>query len=256
LSVDARQDLRSSSLGASLRAEAVSAGYGGNPIVREVSVEVAPSEIVSVVGPNGSGKSTLLKAIVGLLPVLSGRVLLGGKDVTGLPPEEMARAGVGYVPQVDDVFAPLSVVENLEMGGYLLPRREVSARVDHVLSVFPQLARMRRRRAGKLSGGERKMLAMGRVLMLQPVLVVLDEPTANLAPAIARSVLNDHVRSLASVGCSVLVVEQRAKAVLEISDRTYVLGGGQVVMEGTPQSLSADPGFVSSFLGGRRRGQA
>ena len=256
MSVDARQDLRSSSLGASLRAEAVSAGYGGNPIVREVSVEVAPSEIVSVVGPNGSGKSTLLKAIVGLLPVLSGRVLLGGKDVTGLPPEEMARAGVGYVPQVDDVFAPLSVVENLEMGGYLLPRREVSARVDHVLSVFPQLARMRRRRAGKLSGGERKMLAMGRVLMLQPVLVVLDEPTANLAPAIARSVLNDHVRSLASVGCSVLVVEQRAKAVLEISDRTYVLGGGQVVMEGTPQSLSADPGFVSSFLGGRRRGQA
>jgi len=159
----------------------------------------------------------------------------------------VARIGVGYVPQVDDVFAPLTVRENLEMGGYLLKAREVPARVEHVLEVFPQLRRMVTRRAGKLSGGERKMLAMGRALMLEPALVVLDEPTANLAPIIAASVLREHVRQLARTGASVLVVEQRAKAVLEISDRTYVLGGGQLRMEGTPSELSASGEFIESF---------
>ena len=138
------------------------------------------------------------------------------------------------------------------MGGYLLPSREIAGRVEHVLELFPQLGRMLRRRAGKLSGGERKMLAMGRALMLEPSLVVLDEPTANLAPATARSVLSDHVRQLALTGASVLIVEQRAKAVLEISDRTYVLGGGRVQMEGSPAELAASPEFVESFLGGRR----
>jgi ABC-type branched-subunit amino acid transport system ATPase component len=161
---------------------------------------------------------------------------------------------VGYVPQVDDVFAPLTVRENLEMGGYLLKQRKVAARVEHVVEVFPQLGRMLSRRAGKLSGGERKMLAMGRALMLEPPLVVLDEPTANLAPMIASSVLNEHVRQLAQTGASVLIVEQRAKAALAISDRTYVLGGGQLRMEGTPSELSASSEFVESFLGGRGPG--
>lgn len=259
MSVDASSEaaagIRPSGKGAALRTEELVAGYGGSPIIHGVSLTVDPGDVVSVVGPNGSGKSTLMKAIVGLLPILSGRVVLGGRDVTGLAPEEMARSGVGYVPQVDDVFPPLTVVENLDMGGYLLPRRAVAARVEHVLDVFPQLARMRQRRAGKLSGGERKMLAMGRVLMLDPSLVVLDEPTANLAPVIAHAVLSEHVRSLASTGCSVLVVEQRARAVLEISDRTYVLAGGQVVMDGTPETLSASPDFVASFLGGRPTGR-
>jgi ABC-type branched-subunit amino acid transport system ATPase component len=224
-------------------------------VVHGVSVEVAPGEIVSIVGPNGSGKSTLLKAIVGIVEILSGKVLLGERDITGAPPEEIARAGVGYVPQVDDVFAPLTVRENLEMGGYLLRPQEVGGRIEHVVDVFPQLGRMLTRRAGKLSGGERKMLAMGRALMLQPPLVVLDEPTANLAPALATAVLDEHVRQLARTGASVLVVEQRAKAVLEISDRTYVMGGGQLRMEGTPAELAASPEFVSSFLGGRAPGQ-
>jgi branched-chain amino acid transport system ATP-binding protein len=136
------------------------------------------------------------------------------------------------------------------MGGYLLKPRDVGARVEHVVEVFPQLGRMLKRRAGKLSGGERKMLAMGRALMLEPPLVVLDEPTANLAPMIAMSVLHDHVRQLATTGASVLIVEQRAKAVLEISDRTYVLGGGQLRMQGSPAELSNNPEFVQSFLGG------
>ncbi len=239
--------------GVALRTEALSAGYNRSPVVHGVSISVSPGEIVSVVGPNGSGKSTLLKAIVGVVEALSGRVFIGDRNVTGAASEEIARIGVGYVPQIDDVFPPLTVRENLEMGGYLLKRREVQPRIDHVMSVFPRLSGMAERRAGKLSGGERKMLAMGRALMLAPALVVLDEPTANLAPAIAHTVLQEHVRQLAATGASVLVVEQRARAVLEISDRTYVLGGGRLAMEGTPDELSASPEFVDSFLGGGRR---
>jgi ABC-type branched-subunit amino acid transport system ATPase component len=238
--------------GVALRALDVSAGYDGDPVVHEVSVSVNPGEVVSIVGPNGSGKSTLLKSLVGVVAVLSGRVFVGDRDITGWASDEVARIGVGYVPQVDDVFGPLTVRENLEMGGYLLKPRDVAARMKHVLEVFPQLKAMLSRRAAKLSGGERKMLAMGRALMLEPVLIILDEPTANLAPIVAASVLRDHVRQLAGTGASVLVVEQRAKAVLEISDRTYVLGGGRVRMEGTPAELTASPEFVESFLGGRK----
>ena len=239
--------------GASMRAEGVTAGYGGDPVIHAVSVRAEPREVVSIVGPNGSGKSTLLKSLVGVLRVSAGTVMVGDRDVTNLAPEEVARAGVGYVPQVDDVFAPLTVRENLEMGGYLLPRKQVSAHVEQVLSVFPRLGSMLGRPAGKLSGGERKMLAMGRVLMLEPAVFLLDEPTANLAPAIARSLLDEHVRRLAEGGATVLIVEQRAKAVLAISDRTYVLGGGRLQMEGTPAELSASPDFVRSFLGGGGR---
>jgi ABC-type branched-subunit amino acid transport system ATPase component len=238
--------------GLALRTVELTAGYDRSPVIHSVSISVSPGEVVSVVGPNGSGKSTLLKCVVGLVETLSGTVFVGDEDVTGWPSENIARIGVGYVPQVDDVFGPLTVRENLEMGGYLLRSRELPGRIAHVLDVFPRLGTMLGRRAGKLSGGERKMLAMGRALMLEPALVVLDEPTANLAPAIAQSVLNEHVRRLATTGASVLVVEQRARAVLEISDRTYVLGGGQLRMEGTPAELSASPEFVESFLGGGR----
>jgi branched-chain amino acid transport system ATP-binding protein len=251
--VDQNALLRDRVEGIELRTEEFTAGYGGSPVVHEISISVAPGEIVSIVGPNGSGKSTLLKGIVGVVETLSGRVVIGKHDVTGWPPENIARLGVGYVPQTDDVFGPLTVRENLEMGGYLLKSREVEPRVQHVISVFPRLSRMAGRRASKLSGGERKMLAMGRALMLSPALVVLDEPTANLAPIIAHTVLHEHVRQLATTGASVLVVEQRARAVLEISDRTYVLGGGRLQMEGTPAELSSSPEFVESFLGGGRR---
>ena len=239
--------------GLPLRAEGITAGYGGDPVIRGITISADPGEVVSLVGPNGSGKSTLLKSLVGIVRVSAGTVTVGGRAVTGMPPEEIARASVGYVPQVDDVFAPLSVRENLEMGGYLLPRAAVAGQIDRVLTVFPRLAGMAGRTAGKLSGGERKMLAMGRVLMLDPGIFLLDEPTANLAPAIAIALLEEHVRGLAASGATVLVVEQRAKAVLAISDRTYVLGGGEVRMEGTPAELSASPEFVESFLGGRSR---
>jgi ABC-type branched-subunit amino acid transport system ATPase component len=233
-----------------LRATGVTAGYGGDPVIRNVTVRADPGEVVSIVGANGSGKSTFLKSLVGVVRVSAGTVVIGETDMTNKPPEEVARAGVGYVPQIDDVFGPLTVRENLEMGGYLLPARDVKARIDEVTTVFPRLAAMLTRPAGKLSGGERKMLAMGRVLMLQPAVFLLDEPTANLAPAIARTLLEEHVSALAASGAAVLVVEQRARAVLAISNRTYVLAGGEVRMEGTPAELAASPAFVESFLGG------
>ena len=236
--------------GAALSAAGVTAGYGGDPVIRDVTVHVSPGEVVSLVGANGSGKSTLLKSLVGVVRVSAGTVTVGPRDVTNKAPEDVARAGVGYVPQVDDVFAPLTVRENLEMGGYLLPSSQVRTRVEEVIATFPRLGGMLSRQAGKLSGGERKMLAMGRVLMLDPAVFLLDEPTANLAPAIARTVLEDHVRRLARDGASVLIVEQRARAVLAISDRTYVLAGGEVRMTGTPAELSDDPAFIESFLGG------
>ncbi len=236
--------------GVPLRATGVTAGYGGDPVIRNITVLAEPGEVVSLVGANGSGKSTFLKSLVGVVRVTTGTVIVGETDVTRKAPEEVARAGVGYVPQVDDVFAPLTVRENLEMGGYLLPSRQVRARIDEVTTIFPRLGAMLSRAAGKLSGGERKMLAMGRVLMLQPSVFLLDEPTANLAPAIARTLLEEHVRRLAASGATVLVVEQRARAVLAISDRTYVLAGGEVRMEGTPAELAASPAFVESFLGG------
>jgi branched-chain amino acid transport system ATP-binding protein len=236
--------------GVPLRATGVTAGYGGDPVIRNITLVADPGEVVSLVGANGSGKSTFLKSLVGVVRVTAGTVVIGETDVTRKAPEEVARAGVGYVPQVDDVFAPLTVRENLEMGGYLLPSGQVRARIDEVTTVFPRLGAMLSRAAGKLSGGERKMLAMGRVLMLQPAVFLLDEPTANLAPAIARTLLEEHVRRLAASGATVLVVEQRARAVLAISDRTYVLAGGEVRMEGTPAELAASPAFVESFLGG------
>ncbi len=242
----------SSTAGLALRAENVTAGYGGDPVIRGITVSADPAEIVSLVGPNGSGKSTLLKSLAGIVRVAPGRVLVGGTDLTNTAPEEIARAGVGYVPQVDDVFGPLTVRENLEMGGYLLRRSEVAGRTERVLTVFPRLAGMLTRPAGRLSGGERKMLAMARVLMTEPGVFLLDEPTANLAPKVAAELLGEHVRQLAADGATVLIVEQRARAVLAISDRTYVLGGGEVRMSGTPAELAASPDFVESFLGGGR----
>jgi len=235
--------------GPALAAEDIRAGYGAGDIIHGVSVQVAAGTVASVVGPNGSGKSTLLKSLCGVIRPSAGRVRVGDRDISGLAPEEVARAGVGYVPQVDDVFAPLTVRENLEMGGYLLAGRDVAGRVERVTAVFPRLGTMLTRRAGRLSGGERKMLAMGRVLMLEPAVFLLDEPTANLAPKVATELLTGHVRALAEAGAAVLIVEQRARAVLAISDYTYVLGGGQVLMAGTPARLNASQEFTESFFG-------
>ncbi len=233
-----------------LTATGLAAGYDGRAIVSGITVQASPGRVVSIVGPNGSGKSTLLKSLVGVVKILEGSVKVGDTVITNMAPEEVAKIGVGYVPQIDDVFPPLSVKENLEIGGYLLARAEIRERIDAVLEFFPKLKVMMTRKAGKLSGGERKMLAMGRVLMLSPSVLVLDEPTANLAPIVATQLLEEYIRGFANFGSTVLLVEQRAKAALRISDHTYVLGGGRVVLEGAPSELQNNPIFVESFLGG------
>ena len=236
-----------------LTTTALAAGYDGRAIVSDISIEATPGKVISIVGPNGSGKSTLLKSLVGVVRVLNGSVSVGGNDVTNLPPEEVAKLGVGYVPQIDDVFPPLSVKENLEIGGYLLKKSDIPDRISAVVDRFPRLKEMMHRKAGKLSGGERKMLAMGRVLMLSPSVLVLDEPTANLAPMIATQLLEEYVRGFADNGSTVLLVEQRAKSALRISNWTYVLGGGRVVLQGAPEELQENPAFIESFLGGGAR---
>jgi ABC-type branched-subunit amino acid transport system ATPase component len=232
-----------------LRAEHITSGYGGVPVIRDVSISVGPNEIVAIIGPNGAGKSTLLKSLVGILRVTVGRILLGDDEVTNHPPEELARRGVGYVPQVNDIFEPLTVLENLEMGGYLLSNAKIRARVGEVGDVFPQLPPLLKRRADKLSGGERKMLAIARVLMLDPKVLILDEPTANLSPKLADSLLSEHVKRLAGVGKAVLLVEQRARAALQIADWTSVLVSGQTRLEGRPDELLKREDFEELFLG-------
>jgi ABC-type branched-subunit amino acid transport system ATPase component len=236
-----------------LRAEHITSGYGGVPVVRQVSIDVGSGEVVAVIGPNGAGKSTLLKSLVGILRVTEGRVWLGPTDVTNHAPEELARRGVGYVPQVNDIFEPLTVLENLEMGGYLLKRDQIKGRVDEVMAVFPALAPMLKRRADKLSGGERKMLAIARVLMLDPKVLILDEPTANLSPKLADTLLRDHVRRLANLGKAVLLVEQRARAAMEVATWTIVLVSGSTRLEGRPGELLGRQDFEGLFLGAATR---
>ena len=233
----------------SLGAEGIIAGYGSAPVVRDVSIAVGPGEIVAVIGPNGAGKSTLLKALVGIVRVTSGRVLVGEDVVTNRPPEELARRGVGYVPQVNDIFEPLTAQENLEMGGYLLPRQLVNDRVAEVTKVFPALPPLLKRRADKLSGGERKMLAIARVLMLDPRVLILDEPTANLSPKLADDLLSNHVTRLAAAGKAVLLVEQRARAALQIASWASVLVSGTTRLEGRPQDLTRREDFEELFMG-------
>src|SRR5437879_8415897 len=233
----------------SLQAHGITSGYGGVPVIRDISIAVGPGEVVAIIGPNGAGKSTLLKSLVGILKLDKGTILLGDDDVSGRPPEELARRGVGYVPQVNDIFEPLTVLENLEMGGYLLSSAQVKARVVEVGVVFPHLPPMLKRRADKLSGGERKMLAIARVLMLDPKVLILDEPTANLSPKLADSLLREHVKRLAGVGKAVLLVEQRARAALEIAGWTSVLVSGTTRLEGRPQDLLRRADFEELVLG-------
>jgi ABC-type branched-subunit amino acid transport system ATPase component len=225
------------------------AGYGGAPIVHGVDVSVGAGEVATIIGPNGAGKSTLLKAITGQVEVLGGSVRLDGQDVTGRRGDKLARSGIGFVPQVNDVFGALTVLENLEMGGYLLSRKEVPRRVEEVLGAFPALAGMRTRTASKLSGGERKMLAIGRVLMLRPSVIIFDEPTSNLAPALARAVLEDQVRALADAGSAVLLVEQRASEALAVGDWAYLLVAGRVSVSGSAAELLDREDIGELFLG-------
>ncbi|HVC24460.1 MAG TPA: ABC transporter ATP-binding protein [Acidimicrobiales bacterium] len=237
-------------VGTHLALDGVCAGYGGPPVIDGVCIAVPQGKVVVVAGPNGAGKSTLVKAIMGQLKVSAGSVRLAGEDITNHAPERIARHGIGYVPQQHDVFEALTVLENLEIGGYLLPKRKSAARAAEVLEIFPKLARMRYRSVGQLSGGERKMVAVGRVLMLEPSVLILDEPTAGLSVPLTEELFEVHVRDLASRGTAVLLVEQKATEALNIADWGYILVSGRVeVSQSAAEILSrADLGEV--FLGG------
>lgn len=218
-------------------ADEVSFGYGSLTVVDRVSIQVGPGETVVLLGPNGAGKSTLVKGLIGHLPVLAGAVRFESSDISKVSSPQRVRLGVGYVPQTKDVFPTLSVAENLRMGAYAMPRQAVKGRADEVISLFPALERLRRRRAGTLSGGERKMLAIARALMPSPRMLILDEPTSNLAPKIAKDVLEEVVGRLASAGQAVLMVEQRVEMALEVASFGYVLVQGRVRLASPAQSL-------------------
>jgi ABC-type branched-subunit amino acid transport system ATPase component len=234
-----------------LSAQDVSAGYGEALILQGASVTVNQGEIVSLIGPNGAGKSTLLKTIAGLLSVRSGSVRFCGRDIANIQPEQLTRSGLAYVPQVANVFPSLTVRENL----ILMLRRRASeatrvAQLAGVTAAFPELQSHLTKRAGLLSGGERQMLAIGRALMVEPKIVLLDEPSAALAPKIAELVF-ERIAAFRTMGTAVLVVEQNAKRVLEMSDRAYVLESGRTVLEGKGTELLKDARVAELHLGGQ-----
>jgi ABC-type branched-subunit amino acid transport system ATPase component len=238
-----------------LRAADVVAGYvRGLPIVHGASLEVAAGEIVTVIGPNGAGKSTLLKAIAGLVAVESGSIRLRERDITSLAPHRIVREGVGYVPQTGNVFTTLSIHENLKVGGHLL-QGERAARLERAYAQFPALAEKRNARARTLSGGQRQMLAIARALMTDPALLMLDEPTAGLAPTIVEEVFAQ-LRVLARAGVAVLMVEQKVRGALLASDRGYVFAEGRNVLQGNSGALLGDSRVNEIFLGKTQRKSA
>jgi len=231
-----------------LEAKDLVAGYlPGIDILNGCNLEVRPGEIVGVIGPNGAGKSTLVKALVGLVGVRSGRVLLRGEDITGLPAHDLVRKGVGYVPQVRNVFATLTVAENLAMGLYL-DRRRYDERFEFVAQLFPLLRQRRNQRTGSLSGGERQMVAFARALMAEPSVLLLDEPSAGLAPLVQDQVF-DRVEEINQAGVSVVMVEQNARRCLQICDRGYVLDQGHNAYTDTGEGLLNDEKVVELYLG-------
>lgn len=235
-----------------LEAADIVAGYVPDlAIVRGASVAVRPGEIVTIIGPNGAGKSTLIKAIAGLVPIFSGAVTLGGRAIAGLKPHAIMRAGLGYVPQTANVFTGLTVHENLRVGGHLLGRG-FAPRADAIYTLFPDLAERRRHLGRQLSGGQRQMLAIARALIIEPTLLILDEPSAGLSPKLVGIVF-EKVRALAQSGVAVLMVEQNAKAALAISNRGYVLVEGRAQLEGAAEALLADPAVKALYLGGFAR---
>jgi ABC-type branched-subunit amino acid transport system ATPase component len=234
---------------AALTITGLAAGYGDSPTIMDVDLTVGRGEVVTVLGPNGAGKSTLLKAVLGHLRPMSGTVLLGGRNLAGLRSDQVCRLSVGYVPQVQDTFPRLTALENIEMGGYTLPKSKARARIEEVLELYPQLRRLAGRQGGHLSGGERKMVAIARAMMISPALLVLDEPTAGLAPKPADVLLTEHIAALAGTGVSLLMVEQRAREAMAISDRAYVMAAGRVVLTGRAEALLARPDLGEVFLG-------
>ena len=224
-------------------------GYGNGPdIISSCSVSVNQGEIVSILGPNGAGKSTAMKAMLGLLNLKSGKVIIDGKDISHLNPQDRVKQGISFVPQTKNVFAGLSVEENLEMGAFL---RDESLQeiINDIYELFPILKEKKSQLVGELSGGQRQQVALGRALMIKPSVLMLDEPTAGVSP-IVMDELFDHILKVKKTNVAILMVEQNAKQALSISDRGYVLVTGENRYSGTGKELLNDPRVRSSFLGG------
>lgn len=232
-----------------LLAEAMTGGYGrGADILHGCTLGVGRGEIAVIVGPNGAGKSTAMKAVFGMLPLREGRVALEGEDITALSPQDRVARGMAFVPQTRNVFPSLTVEENLEMGAFLR-RDDVRGTMEQVYDLFPVLKEKRRQAAGELSGGQRQQVAVGRALMTEPQLLMLDEPTAGVSP-IVMDELFDRIVEVARTGISILMVEQNARQALEIADKGYVLVQGSNRYTDTGAALLADPDVRRSFLGG------
>jgi ABC-type branched-subunit amino acid transport system ATPase component len=231
-----------------LEASDVVAGYGQTEILHGVSITVDQGEVVTIIGPNGCGKSTLMKTIVGLVRVRTGSVTFQGSDISTHPPERIVRTGLCYVPQSNNVFPSLTIRENLEMGAFV---REdgYDGRIEEMFELFPDLAAHPGQKGGSLSGGQRQMLAIARALMLDPVLLLLDEPSAGLSPAMMNTVF-DRIRQINQSGVALLLVEQNARDALQMSDRGYILVAGEKRLEDTGKDLLSNPEVASLYLGG------
>lgn len=229
------------------------AGYQQDlDILKGISLHVKPREIVCVIGPNGAGKSTVFKALYGFIDVRQGRVLFNDRDTTNIRPQEALKAGITIVPQLRSVFPQMTVQENLEMGMYLeKDKNRVRQRIDYILDLFPRLAERAKQKAGTMSGGEQRMLEIGRALMWEPRLMLMDEPSAGLAPLITKTIFRNIRRLNQEIGLTVLMIEQNARQGLEISDRGYVLELGQNSYEGSGQELLNNEEVRRAFLGGR-----
>jgi ABC-type branched-subunit amino acid transport system ATPase component len=230
-----------------LEVEGVVAGYGEVEILHGVSLVLGRAEIVAVIGPNGAGKSTLLKAIFGLVPVRGGRVRLADEDITNLPPDRIVLSGMSYVPQTENVFPSLSINENLEMGAFVR-QNGLQERLERVYDMFPDIANRRGERAGRLSGGQRQMLALARALMLDPQVLLLDEPSASLSPKMVDSIF-EKIGDISTAGTAIVLVEQNAREALSFSKRAYVLATGENRLEGESAGLLDNEEVAKLYLG-------
>jgi branched-chain amino acid transport system ATP-binding protein len=237
-----------------LEVNGLEAGYDDALILRGVDLTAEAEQIVAIVGPNGAGKSTLLKAVYGLVRPSSGSVRLEGVDVTGERADRLTRRGMNLVPQVENVFPTLTVAENLHVGALVLPRADRQTEIARVLEVFPLLAERRRQRAGSLSGGQRKLVALARALVARPRLLLLDEPSAGLSP-IAIDLVFEKLVDIRSLGIAIVMVEQNARRALALADTGYVLDTGRNAYSGTGRTLLGDPRVVELYLGGSGSGK-
>lgn len=237
-------------MGNILETKGLNVGYGPIHVIYDLDFEVPDGEVTVIVGPNGVGKTTLLKAIMGLATVYSGQVMFQGKDITNIPPYERTKLGIGYMPQTGNIFSKLTVEDNLKMAAYTVNSAKMySDKLEFVFNLFPRLKEYMPRAAGTLSGGERQMLAEGMVLMREPKLMMVDEPTAGLMPKLVNDVMKQLEQMAETTGLPIVLVEQRAKRALQVGDKAYMMRGGKFTFSGAAEALANHPQLNEMYLG-------